>query len=149
MLEFPSMDTLDIYLIDTPDLRTEDIAGGETRGPCHLRAKILYVSPQKPSYRSGRADVQTLRMLLRDLRQSFQTLHRYFPENVGNKCWSLVTDKDMICNMSRDDVEDIDFTKPIRTSLYSQAAQSTAVPSAWIFPRASPRLFYYRVFDIY
>lgn len=73
--------TLDIYLIDTPDLTLEDIAGGEARGSCHLRAKILYVAPQKSSYRSGRANVQALRLLLRDLTQSLQALHRYFPES--------------------------------------------------------------------
>jgi len=129
--------TLDIYLIDTPDLRAEDITGSETRGPCHLRTKILYVSPQKSSYCSHRADVQTLRMLLRNLRQGFQTFHRYFPEiwNMNeifiNLCPSiLLTDTEwqwFTCH-DRDDI-DMDFRKSTHTSLCSQAVQSTAAPS--------------------
>lgn len=46
-------------------------------------------------------------------------------------------------------IKDIDFARSARTSLCSRAAQSTAAPSAWIFPRASPPLFYWKAFDIY
>lgn len=104
-------DTLDIYLIDTPDLRGEDITGGETRGSCDLRTKILYMSPQEPSYCSSRADVQALRMLLRDLGQGLQTLYRHFPkiQDINAEYGKLVdscSDRRqmtaiMICDISR------------------------------------------------